>query len=126
MRCKLEERTAESERHARENAALNGLDNTRFVAGDVLGSLGEGARPDAPSPDLAIVDPPRAGLHPKVLSALLRLAPPRIVYVSCNVHGTAPQVAALVDEGGYTVERVQPVDMFPHTPHVECVVALRR
>lgn len=111
---------------ARANAALNGVKNAHFVAGDVLASVGEASSLAAPSPDLAIVDPPRAGLHPKVLSALLRLAPPRIVYVSCNVHGTAPQVAALVDEGGYTVERVQPVDMFPHTPHVECVVALRR
>ncbi|MAB77781.1 MAG: 23S rRNA (uracil(1939)-C(5))-methyltransferase RlmD [Planctomycetes bacterium] len=111
---------------ARGNAALNDLSNVHFIAGDVLASLGEGVSLDAPPPDLAIVDPPRAGLHPKVLSGLLRLAPPRIVYVSCNIHASAPQIATLVAEGGYDVECVRPVDMFPHTPHVECVVALRR
>lgn len=111
---------------ARKNAELNGTVNARFVAGDVLASIRQDAEIEAPSPDLAIVDPPRVGLHPKVLSGLLRLAPPRIVYVSCNIHTTAPQVAALVAEGGYVIEAVQPVDMFPHTPHVECVIALRR
>ena len=112
---------------ARRNAELNGLDNVTFLEGDVLETLQSGGNVDGiGKPDLCLVDPPRAGLHPKVLDGLLELAPPRIVWVSCNIHAAAPQLARLVAAGGYRIERVQPADMFPHTPHVEVVVSLTR
>ena len=110
---------------ARRNAEANGLQNVTFTEGDVMAAMTAENRP-APSPDLVIVDPPRVGLHHKVVGGLLKLSPPRIVYVSCNVHTAAPQIAQLCAGGGYSVERVQPVDMFPHTPHVECVFRLAR
>jgi len=119
------EQVPEAVADARENAERAGLANLSFVEGDVLAeldaSLGEGSR--LPAPDVVVVDPPRAGLHPKVLPKLLELAPRRIVYVSCNVQSGARDAALLV-EGGYALERVQAVDLFPHTPHVECVLTL--
>ena len=75
------------------------------------------------APDVVITDPPRAGMHPDVIKTLLGAAPPRIVYVSCNP-ATQARDAALLVEGGYRVLKVQPVDMFPHTHHVENVMLL--
>jgi 23S rRNA (uracil1939-C5)-methyltransferase len=75
--------------------------------------------------DVAFVDPPRMGMHPKALTALAELAPSRIVYVSCNPRSLARDVATLTD-AGYVSSAVQPVDMFPQTAHVECVMALDR
>lgn len=106
---------------ARANAARNGLENVRFVEGDVLASLAAVTE----KPDVCVVDPPRAGLHPKLLPVLAALAPRRIVYVSCNPLSGARDARALV-AAGYRVARVQPVDLFPHTPHVESVFALER
>jgi len=110
---------------ARRNAERNGLTNASFIEGDVMAAM-TADEPPAPPPDLVIVDPPRVGLHHKVVNGLLALAPRRIVYVSCNVHTAAPQIAQLCSGGGYRIERVQPVDMFPHTPHVECAFRLVR
>jgi 23S rRNA (uracil1939-C5)-methyltransferase len=111
---------------ARANAARNGLAAATFVEGDVLESLGAfmagGARP---LPDVVVLDPPRAGQHPQVVPAVTALGAPRIVYVSCNPESAARDLAALT-EGGYVVERVRPVDLFPHTPHIETVISLRR
>lgn len=112
---------------ARANAERNGLAGVRFVAGDLAGTL----RPEAvaglglPRPAVCVVDPPRAGLHERVLASLVALAPPRIVYVSCNPRSAARDLA-LLKEHGWRVTRVQPVDLFPHTPHLECVFALER
>lgn len=109
---------------ARVNAALNGLDNTVFYAGDMKDVL-NGAFIEANGrPDVVILDPPRAGIHEDVARTVLSAAPRRIVYVSCNP-ATQARDLAIFDEA-YRVTRIQPVDMFPHTHHVENVVQLVR
>jgi 23S rRNA (uracil1939-C5)-methyltransferase len=107
-----------------ESAELNGIANAAFFAGDVARSLEELADRAGP-PDVVVVDPPRAGLTGKALRQVGRLAPPRLVYVSCNPTTLAGNVKELAAEWGYRLERVTPVDMFPHTPHVEAVALLR-
>ena len=120
------EQVASAVADARRNARENGVANVEFHEADVTDALlGRAPGLVLPPPELAVVDPPRAGLHPKALGALLAAAPPRVVYVSCNVHNTAPELARFV-EAGYAVRRARPVDLFPHTPHVECVFALDR
>jgi 23S rRNA (uracil1939-C5)-methyltransferase len=108
-----------------ENAQLNGIENARFFAGNV-GQTVEELREEAGAPDVVVVDPPRAGLAGKALRRTGELAAPRIVYVSCNPTTLASDLQVLRDEYGYELERCRPVDMFPHTPHVESVSALRR
>jgi 23S rRNA (uracil1939-C5)-methyltransferase len=108
-----------------ENAGLNEITNTAFFAGEVGRSLAELAERAGP-PDVAVVDPPRAGLSGKALRALARLEAPKIVYVSCNPTTLAGNVKELAAEWGYTLVRCRPVDMFPHTPHVESVSLLTR
>ncbi len=109
---------------ARVNSALNGIDNTLFFAGDMKDVLSDEFIARHGRPDVIITDPPRAGMHPDVVKTILRAAPQRIVYVSCN---PATQARDLQDlDERYTVVAVQPVDMFPHTPHVENVVLLER
>jgi 23S rRNA (uracil1939-C5)-methyltransferase len=103
------------------NARLNEISNARFLAGDVRVSLREMVA-KAGRPDLLIVDPPRAGLSQKVVRRIIEAAPMKIVYVSCNPTTLAPNAAQLV-EAGYALERVRPVDMFPQTPHIECVAS---
>jgi 23S rRNA (uracil1939-C5)-methyltransferase len=106
------------------NARANEIDNARFFAGDVRLALRE-LTATAGRPDLLVVDPPRAGLSQKVVRRIIEAAPKRIVYVSCNPTTLAPNAAQLV-EAGYRLLRVQPVDMFPQTPHIECVAVLDR
>ena len=108
-----------------ENAELNGITNAAFFAGNVGQSLEE-LRDRAGQPDVVIVDPPRAGLAGKALRRTGELQAPRIVYVSCNPTTLASDLAVLRDEFGYTLERCTPVDMFPHTPHIESVSVLTR
>jgi 23S rRNA (uracil1939-C5)-methyltransferase len=116
---------------ARENARLNGIENAHFVEGDVrrvLRELAQGARTlreGLGKPDVIVVDPPRAGLSSRVVFRIGELGAPRIVYVSCNPSTMAPNIAEL-QEHGYRLVRVTPVDMFPHTPHVEAVGLLVR
>ena len=110
---------------ALENADLNGIANTAFFAGEVGASLEELAERAGP-PDVAVVDPPRAGLSGKALRRLARLEASRIVYVSCNPTTLAGNLNELGKEWGYRLERVRPVDMFPRTPHVEAVALLTR
>lgn len=112
-------------RDARANAARNDLAGATFVEGDVLESLLARAADGPPRPDLVILDPPRVGLHPKVAPSVLALEAARIVYVSCNPESAARDLTALV-AGGYALERVRPIDLFPHTPHIETVLSLRR
>jgi 23S rRNA (uracil1939-C5)-methyltransferase len=110
---------------ALDNMDLNGITNAAFFAGNVSQSLEELAE-RAGSPDVVVVDPPRAGLAGKALRRLGRLDAPRIVYVSCNPTTLAGDVKQLAAGFGYELVRARPVDMFPHTPHVECVSLLER
>ncbi len=116
--------SAESIVQARENAERNGLATAEFVQGDVSKEV----RPlleRVPKPDLLFVDPPRAGLTARAVRRVIELAPQRLVYVSCNPTTLAPNARQLVDVG-YVLEKVRPVDMFPHTPHIECVAQFVR
>jgi 23S rRNA (uracil1939-C5)-methyltransferase len=106
------------------NAEINGITNCTFLAGEVRFALPELISRGV-SADVVVCDPPRAGFHPKALAALATLAPGRIVYVSCNPATLARDVGDLA-RSGYRVEWVQPVDMFPHTPHIEVVAHLTR
>jgi 23S rRNA (uracil1939-C5)-methyltransferase len=110
---------------ALENADLNGISNAAFFAGETADALAE-LRERAGDPDVVVVDPPRAGLSNKAVRRIGRLEAPKIVYVSCNPTTLAGNVKELVATWGYTLERVWPVDMFPHTPHVESVSLLTR
>ena len=107
---------------ARENAALNGITNAVFHAGDVRTVMDEAFIAEHGRPDLLITDPPRAGMHPDVVAAIRKLAPPRIVYVSCNPATQARDIQLLGD--AYRVVRSRAVDLFPHTHHVENVSLL--
>jgi 23S rRNA (uracil1939-C5)-methyltransferase len=106
------------------NARANEIGNARFFAGDVRLALRELVE-RAGRPDVLVVDPPRAGLSAKVVRRIIEAAPSRIVYVSCNPTTLAPNAAQLA-EAGYVLRRVRPVDMFPQTPHIECVALLER
>jgi 23S rRNA (uracil1939-C5)-methyltransferase len=107
-----------------KNAKLNGVDNAKFFAGDIRTA----ARPlleQAGTPDVIVLDPPRAGLSQKIVRRIIEMESPRIVYVSCNPTTLAPNARQLVD-AGYELKTVRPVDMFPQTPHIESVALLER
>jgi 23S rRNA (uracil1939-C5)-methyltransferase len=106
------------------NARRNEIDNAHFFAGDVRLAMRDLVE-RAGRPDVLVVDPPRAGLSQKIVRRIIEAAPKRIVYVSCNPTTLAPNAAQLV-EAGYELTKVRPVDMFPQTPHVECVAQLER
>ncbi len=106
-----------------ENQELNAIGNTAFFAGNV-GEVLSDLRTRAGDPDVVVVDPPRAGLAGKALKRLGEIGAPRVVYVSCNPTTLAGDVKRLGDVYGYELTRARPVDMFPHTPHVECVALL--
>jgi 23S rRNA (uracil1939-C5)-methyltransferase len=109
---------------AERNAERNRIENARFVTG----SARTGVRPlleEAGKPDIVVVDPPRAGLSQKIVRRLIECDAKRIVYVSCNPTTLAPNAAQL-GEAGYRLSRVRPVDMFPQTPHIECVALLEK
>jgi len=107
---------------AKVNAARNGITNCEFFAGDMKDVLTSGFIAEHGAPDVMIVDPPRAGMHPDVVKTILEAAPKRIVYVSCNPASQARDCAMLAPS--YRITRVRPVDMFPHTQHVENVCCL--
>lgn len=107
---------------AKENARANGITNCDFYAGDMKDILTDGFVEAHGKPDVVILDPPRAGIHPDVAEVILNAEPARIVYVSCNPASQARDLAIL--SGKYSITAVQPVDMFPHTHHVENVVRL--
>ncbi len=115
----------ESVARAIENAELNGITNAAFFAGNV-GQAVEELRDRSGDPDVVVVDPPRAGLAGKALRRLGRIGARRIVYVSCNPTTLASDVKSLRADWGYELRRARPVDMFPHTPHVECVALLEK
>jgi 23S rRNA (uracil1939-C5)-methyltransferase len=107
-----------------ENARRNEITNASFYAGDIRLAMRELVE-KAGRPDVCVIDPPRAGLSQKVVRRIAEAGPKRIVYVSCNPTTLAPNAAQLT-EAGWTLTRVRPVDMFPQTPHIECVALLER
>lgn len=109
---------------AKVNSEINNIKNTSFFAGDIKDLLTEAFMQEQGYPDVVILDPPRAGVHPDVLDSILHANPKRIVYVSCNPASQARDIAIL--DKSYKVTRVQPVDMFPHTHHVENVVLMEK
>ena len=109
---------------ARENAILNNLKNVKFISGDIAKVLNSDFVALHGSPEVVITDPPRAGMHENVVKALLEINPDRIVYVSCNPATQARDIALM--DNGYKVLRVQPVDMFPHTYHIENIALLEK
>ena len=109
---------------AKANAEANGIRNCVFYAGDMKDVLNSRFIAENGRPDVIILDPPRAGIHPDVAKVILEAAPERMVYVSCNPASQARDLAVFAAD--YDITAVQPVDMFPHTMHVENVVALRR
>ena len=109
---------------AKINSEINSIENTLFYAGDMKDILTDDFIAEHGRPDVIITDPPRAGMHPDVVKTILRAAPDRIVYVSCNPATQARDLQDLDEQ--YKVIEVQPVDMFPHTPHVENVVLLKK
>ncbi len=108
---------------AKKNAALNHIEHAHFIAGDVIKICNDDFFTQHGRPDVVITDPPRAGMHEKLVLKLLEMEAPKIVYVSCNTATQARDLSLLSEK--YIVEKVQPVDMFPHTHHIECVVLLR-
>jgi 23S rRNA (uracil1939-C5)-methyltransferase len=108
---------------ANENARLNGLQNAAFFAGDVVDICDDSFFQQHGRPDVIITDPPRAGMHEKLVRKLLDIAAPLIVYVSCNPATQARDIALLNEK--YGVQKIQPVDMFPHTLHIENIVQLK-
>jgi 23S rRNA (uracil1939-C5)-methyltransferase len=122
------EYVGEAVERATENAGLNGIGNAEFHAGDVrdlLGSVtGDGGNAGTVEhPQVVVVDPPRAGVHPDVITELLRIRPDQIIYVSCKPSTQARDLARLAES--YEITRIQPVDMFPHTFHIENVVDMK-
>ena len=116
------EYVSEAIQDAKTNAEGNGIDNCEFFAGDMKDVLNEAFIEEHGKPDVIIVDPPRAGMHPDVVKVILNASPKRIVYVSCNPASQARDLEMLCTK--YRITAVQPVDMFPHTQHVENVCAL--
>ena len=109
---------------ARRNAEDNGIDNARFICGDAAEAAVQLER-EGIRPDVAVIDPPRKGCSAALIDTLVRMNPSRLVYVSCDPATLARDLKALTGKG-YAVERVTPVDMFPRTPHVECVALLTK
>ena len=107
---------------AKKNAALNNIEHAQFFAGDVIKICNDDFFTQHGKPDVVITDPPRAGMHEKLVNKLLEMQSPKIVYVSCNTATQARDIALLSEK--YNVVKVQAVDMFPHTHHIECVALL--
>ncbi|MBU0711288.1 23S rRNA (uracil(1939)-C(5))-methyltransferase RlmD [bacterium] len=108
------------------NASLNNIKNTRFIEGDLdkLFQKNPEILDDLPKPDILIVDPPRGGMHPKLVDVVAQLHPKTIVYVSCNPATQVRDIKMLLEQKHYTIDKIQPVDLFPHTPHIEVVTKL--
>lgn len=120
------ESVAQAVEDARKNAESNGAGNCVFLLGDLKETLLGSRRSEEPlpPPDVVIVDPPRAGMHEKVAREIVSLSPRTIVYVSCNPSTQARDLKIMCQSGRYSIESIQPVDMFPHTQHIENVVGL--
>jgi 23S rRNA (uracil1939-C5)-methyltransferase len=117
------EAIAEAVEDARENAELNGIGHARFFTGDVVDVCQDGFFAAEGRPDVIITDPPRAGMHEGLVRKILEIGAPTVVYVSCNPATQARDLQLL--DARYAVTKVQPVDMFPHTHHIENIVQLK-
>ncbi len=117
------ETIAEAIEDAKENATINNVTHAEFFAGDVINICNDDFFAHHGKPDVIITDPPRAGMHEKLVNKLLQIAAPTIVYVSCNTATQARDIALLSEK--YKVEKIQPADLFPHTHHIECVALLK-
>ena len=113
---------AEAIEDAKINAEINNIDNATFLVGDVKDLLDPTFAKRHGAPDMIMTDPPRAGMHEDVVSTLLTLAPKKIVYISCNPSTQARDIQLL--KAKYELDQVTPVDMFPHTSHIESVALL--
>jgi len=113
---------ADAVEDAKKNAAANDIYHAQFFAGDVIKICNDSFFHQHGKPDVVITDPPRAGMHEKLVQKLLEMEAPRIVYVSCNSSTMARDIALLLEK--YKLIKCQPVDMFPHTHHIECVSLL--
>ena len=109
---------------AKENATLNGIDNTEFFAGDMKSIFSEDFITENGRPDIIITDPPREGMHKDVVHQILNISPPKVIYVSCNSATQARDLQLMNEQ--YSIKKTQAVDMFPQTHHVENVVLLER
>lgn len=118
------EYVADAIEDAKVNSTINGITNTEFFAGDIKDLLDDSFLTEHGRPDVIITDPPRAGMHEDVCKMILKAAPQKIIYVSCNPATQARDLKILAEK--YTIQSVQPVDMFPHTMHVENIVSLTR
>jgi len=110
--------------NARTNSEINGIKNTTFIAGDMSKVLSQAFFGKHGQPDIIVTDPPRAGMNPDVIQTILQAGPKRIVYVSCNPATQARDIAMM--SPNYEIKKVQPVDMFPHTHHVENIALLEK
>jgi len=119
---------SEAVKDANQNARLNNIQNVQFIEGnlDKLFRKQPELLEELPSPDLLIIDPPRAGMHPKLVKDVIQIAPRKILYVSCNPSTQVRDLQIIAENGGYKIDIVQPVDMFPHTPHIEVVTKLSK
>ncbi len=117
------ETVAEAVQAAQINQELNGIENATYVCGDVRDILKDSFVDTYGSPDVIVTDPPRAGMHPDVVKTLLEIGASRLIYISCNPATQARDLSSLKDR--YDVTTIQPVDMFPHTSHIECITTLR-
>ena len=115
---------AEAVKNARKNAEAHGVENVEFIQGDLKDALSQTSS-EIEAADVIVVDPPRAGLHQNVVNDILKVSPKRLVYVSCNP-STLARDLKLFCETDYELLSVQPVDMFPHTAHIETVAQLVR
>ena len=109
---------------AKENAQLNRIQNTHFYVGDVKKILQDDLLQNHPRPDIVVTDPPRMGMHEQVIRQIIELSPSKVIYISCNP-ATQARDLLLLNES-YRVVRMQPVDMFPHTNHIENVALLQK
>ncbi len=115
----------EAVKDAKQNSTANGLENIRFYQGDA-GEFMEAAAEESEKPDVVFMDPPRAGSDRKFLSSLIKMNPKTVVYISCNPETMARDLYFLCQNSDYKVKKLQPVDMFPHTSHIECVALLTK
>jgi len=118
------EEIADAIKDAKFNASENNLNNSEFIVGDVKNEFNKSFVEKYGQPDLLITDPPRAGLHGDVVKNILEIMPERIIYVSCNPATQSRDLALMIEH--YEIKKIQPVDMFPHTYHIENVVLLEK